>query len=116
MDVCALDELIPGVVRVVELADQPNVGLLRLADEVRAFGLMCPHRGGPLERGRVRSGLTSEAPGEMTLEPEHCVLTCPWHNWEFSLEDGRALFDTKRKLRMYPTEVDGGRVRLRLDA
>ncbi len=113
-DVCALAELTPGAIRVVELKGRPNVGLLLTNGKVRAFGLMCPHKGAPLEWGTVRSGLSATAPGEVVLQADRCVLTCPWHNWEFSLEDGHALFDAKRRMRMYPAVVEGGRVRLQI--
>jgi len=50
------------------------------------------------------------------LDPEHCVLACPWHGWEYSLEDGHALFDERRRLIMFPTVVEGGRVWIQLDS
>jgi nitrite reductase (NADH) small subunit len=116
VDVCALDALAPGVVRVVELDGRPDVGVVLVNGELRAFGLMCPHKGGPLEKGDIRVGLSADAPGHRALDPEHCVLVCPWHKWEYSLEDGSALFDERRRLIMYPIVEDAGRVRLQLDA
>lgn len=116
VDVCELDALVPGVVRVVELDGRPNVGVVLVNGELRAFGLLCPHKGGPLEQGVIRVGLSADAPGERILDPEHCVLACPWHKWEYSLGDGRALFDERRRLVMYPTVVQAGRVRIQLDA
>jgi nitrite reductase/ring-hydroxylating ferredoxin subunit len=115
VDVCELDELVPGVVRVVELDERPNVGVVLVNGELRAFGLMCPHKGGPLEKGIIRDGLTSAGPGDRILDPQHCVLACPWHKWEYSLDDGRALYDKRRKLIMYPVAVKAGRVELHLD-
>ena len=115
IDVCELDALVPGVVRVVELDGRPNVGVVLVNGDPRAFGLICPHKGGPLDKGILRVGLSSDGPGERALNPERCVLACPWHKWEYSLEDGRALFDERRRLIMYPTVVEAGRVRIRLD-
>jgi nitrite reductase/ring-hydroxylating ferredoxin subunit len=115
VDVCELDALVPGVIRVVELDGRPNVGVVLVNGELRAFGLMCPHKGGPLDKGVLRAGLSSDGPGERALDPERCVLACPWHKWEYSLEDGRALFDERRKLIMYPAVLESGRVRIRLD-
>jgi nitrite reductase/ring-hydroxylating ferredoxin subunit len=115
IDVCELDALEPGVVRVVELDGRPNLGVVLVNGELRAFGLLCPHKGGPLEKGILRVGLSSDGPGRRALDPEHCVLACPWHKWEYSLEDGRALFDERRRLIMHPTVVEAGRVRIRLD-
>lgn len=114
VDVCELDALVPGVVRVVELDGRPDVGVVVFNGVLCAFGLMCPHRGGPLDKGILRVGLSSDGPGQRSLDPERCVLACPWHKWEYSLEDGRALFDERRKLIIYPTVVEAGRVRIRL--
>lgn len=116
VDVCELDALEPGVIRVVEVGGRPSVGVALVNGEPRAFGLMCPHKGGPLENGAIRVGLSSDGPGERALDPRHCVLVCPWHKWEYSLEDGRALFDERRRLTMYPTVVQAGRVRIALDS
>jgi nitrite reductase/ring-hydroxylating ferredoxin subunit len=115
VDVCELGALVPGVVRVVELGGRPSVGVVLVNGEPRAFGLTCPHKGGPLEQGTIRVGLSSDGPGERALDSQHCVLACPWHKWEYSLEDGRALFDERRRLIMYPTLVQAGRVRIALD-
>lgn len=115
VDVCELDALVPGVVRVVERDGRPNVGIVLVNGEPRAFGLMCPHRGGPLEKGVIRVGLNSGGPGARALDPQHCVLVCPWHKWEYSLQDGHALFDDRRKLVMYPIVVEAGRVQIQLD-
>jgi nitrite reductase (NADH) small subunit len=115
VDVCTSDALAPGVVHVVELKGRPNVGVARVNGELRAFGLLCPHKGGPLEKGLLRPGLSADAPGHRRLDPEHCVLVCPWHKWEYSLEDGRALFDERRRLIMYPIVEDAGHVRVQLD-
>jgi len=51
----------------------------------------CPHRGGPLSRGRVEraapDGSVELSPGE----PGIPAVRCPLHGWLFSLEDGRCL-------------------------
>lgn len=115
VDVCELDALAPGVVRVLELEGRPNVGVVLVNGEPRAFGLSCPHKGGPLEKGVVRLGLRSDGPGRRILDPHDCVLVCPWHKWEYSLQNGRALLDQSRRLVMYPALVQSGRVRIALD-
>lgn len=53
----------------------------------------CPHEGHPLSMGLVRDG----------------VLTCPWHNWKFSLETGHCLFGGESARRL-PSEVHAGEV------
>ncbi len=58
-----------------------RVGDRRLAvfrlDDGRLFALddACPHEGYPLSKGSVKD----------------CVVTCPWHNFKFRLEDGSCI-------------------------
>ncbi|HHC07824.1 MAG TPA: Rieske (2Fe-2S) protein, partial [Actinobacteria bacterium] len=72
--VCSVDELPEGSRRLVD-ADGRKVALFRTASGIYAVDDRCPHRGYGLVRGEVRDD----------------VLTCEWHNWKFSLADGRCL-------------------------
>ncbi|WP_421795342.1 Rieske (2Fe-2S) protein [Haliscomenobacter sp.] len=48
----------------------------------------CPHAGAPICQGRITSKLVVESAQNLNLDSEHPVLRCPWHGWEFNLEDG----------------------------
>ena len=58
----------------------------------------CPHQGAPLCDGLV----------------EDRTVTCTWHGWRFSLEDGRWLDSPKSKIRIgsYPVRVEGGEIQV----
>ena len=58
----------------------------------------CLHLGGPLGEGRL----------------EGCVLTCPWHGWQYDVRTGQNEFDLAIQLRTYDVQVDDGEVRVRL--
>ena len=61
------------------------------AGALRAIDNLCPHEGYPLVSGNVRD----------------CVLTCAWHNFKFSLDDGSCLVG-EEDVRVWPVrEVDG---------
>jgi 3-phenylpropionate/trans-cinnamate dioxygenase ferredoxin subunit len=110
VDVCALSDLRPDAIREV------RVGPLRAAAAVHdgrvyVFQAQCPHRGGPLIRGAIRARVSAERPGEIVLDQERPVVTCPWHNFEYSLDTGEALWNPKLCIRVFPTEVIDGRVR-----
>jgi nitrite reductase/ring-hydroxylating ferredoxin subunit len=110
VEVCGLEELQSGAIREV------RVGGLRAAavlhdSRVYVFQAQCPHRGGPLTRGALRPRVTGERSGEMVLDTEHPVVTCPWHNFEYSLETGEALWNPKLCIRLFASEVVDGRVR-----
>jgi nitrite reductase/ring-hydroxylating ferredoxin subunit len=112
VDVCALDDLRPD--RILEV----RVGRLRAGATVHngrvyVFQTQCPHRGGPLARGAIRAPVSADRPGEMLLDQDHPVVSCPWHNFEFSLETGAARWNAELCIRVFPTEAVGGRVRTR---
>lgn len=58
----------------------------------------CPHQGAPLSEGIVF---------------DKCV-TCTWHGWRFSLEDGRWLDSLKSKIRVpaYAVRVKGDEIQV----
>jgi len=38
------------------------------------------------------------------------VLRCPWHEWEYDIATGEALFDPQVKIVRYPVEVVDGSI------
>ena len=60
----------------------------------------CPHQGAPLCDGMV----------------EGKTVTCSFHGWRFSLEDGRWLDSPKSKIqvRTHPVRVEGDQVQVRV--
>ena len=55
------------------VVDGRIVALFRVADEVYAMDGICPHQGGPLGQGQLNG----------------CILTCPWHGWQYDVRDGQ---------------------------
>jgi nitrite reductase/ring-hydroxylating ferredoxin subunit len=58
----------------------------------------CPHQGAPLCDGIIMDR----------------TVTCTWHGWRFSLEDGRWLDSPRSKLSIgsYPVRVDGDEIQV----
>jgi nitrite reductase/ring-hydroxylating ferredoxin subunit len=112
LEVCRLDELESGAIREVRVGKLHAAAVLH-DGRVYVFQAQCPHRGGPLTRGALRARVTGERPGEMVLDPEHPVVTCPWHNFEYGLDTGQALWNAKLCIRVFACEVVDGRVRAR---
>ncbi len=52
----------------------------------------CPHAGGNLSGGSVEDGM----------------VTCRWHQWQFSLETGVCVHSDKARVRRYPAEIRDG--------
>lgn len=71
------------------------VALFRTSeDEVFATSDRCPHKGGPLSEGIVHGR----------------KVTCPLHNWVFSLETGEAQGADEGQIATYPLRVEDGRM------
>lgn len=72
-----------------------RIAVFRTAtDDVYAIEDRCPHKGGPLSQGIVHAA----------------AVTCPLHNWVFSLETGRALGADEGSVRTYALKRDGERI------
>ncbi len=74
-----------------------RIAVFRDGDQVAALSSVCRHQNGPLGEGHVRDG---------------CVV-CPWHGWEYRLEDGRAPAPFTEKIATYPVRLVDGRVQVR---
>ncbi|MGF6861619.1 nitrite reductase (NADH) small subunit [Rhodobacteraceae bacterium MBR-64] len=94
LDIGALDDIPQRGARVVKTV-HGCVAVFRTGDD-RVFAMddRCPHRGGPLSEGIVHG---------------HAV-TCPLHNWVFSLETGMAQGADEGAVATYPARVEGGRI------
>ncbi|MGI3164122.1 nitrite reductase small subunit NirD [Pseudooceanicola sp. 200-1SW] len=73
------------------------IAVFRTAEaEVFAASNSCPHKGGPLSEGIVHG--------------RH--VTCPLHNWVFSLETGAAQGADEGQIATYPIRLEEGRLLL----
>ena len=78
---------------------QGKIGVFRTHDD-RIFAIEdhCPHKGGPLTQGIVHGA----------------AVTCPLHNWVFSLETGKALGADEGAVKTIPVRVEDGRIAIGL--
>lgn len=70
-----------------------KVLVARTVEGVAAYRNVCPHQMGPVVEGR--------------LDDEANRVICPWHGWEFSLEDGRNPMIDLSLIRVDVTVEDG---------
>jgi nitrite reductase/ring-hydroxylating ferredoxin subunit len=89
---CATADITPGTGKTVTVADK-ELALFNVDGTFHAIDNECPHRGGPLGEGEL----------------EGCLLTCPWHAWQFDLRTGESVTDDSR-VSVYPCKVEGGQV------
>ena len=76
------------------------VAVFRVGDEVFATANSCPHKGASLCEGEVVC--------------EEKIVRCPWHHWNWNLEDGSLEADPRQHLRKFDVAIEGDDVVLRL--
>jgi 3-phenylpropionate/trans-cinnamate dioxygenase ferredoxin subunit len=98
LDVCPVDELPPGAVKIV-VAGDIAVGVYNLDGELYAIEDRCSHDDGPLAEGE--------------FDPETGVAICPRHGSQFDIRTGRALtLPAYLPVDTFPVRVDDGIVKV----
>lgn len=96
LDIGSLDDIPVLGARIVKTA-VGCIAVFRTAeDEVFATSDRCPHKGGPLSEGIVHGK----------------SVTCPLHNWVFSLETGEAQGADEGQISTFAIKVEAGRLLL----
>lgn len=102
---CATD-LAPGQRKIVAI-DGREIGVFNVQGEFYALRNLCPHRSGPLCLGRVRPLVVTTGVYQRDYEREGEILKCPWHQWEFDIKTGQALYDEKLRVKTYRVVQEG---------
>lgn len=90
-------EVDEGVGLPVEVDGRP-IALILDGGTYYAIDDCCPHQGAPLSDGLVADR----------------TVTCTWHGWRFSLEDGRWLDSPRTRIGTYPVRVVGDEIQVAL--
>lgn len=93
-------------------AGKHSVGIIRLrGGELKAVRNRCPHKSAPICRGIVGGTWPPSQPGELRFDRDGEVLVCPWHGFEYDLQDGREMYrDMPTRLRFFAVAVRDGTV------
>jgi nitrite reductase/ring-hydroxylating ferredoxin subunit/DMSO/TMAO reductase YedYZ heme-binding membrane subunit len=94
LDAAAIETIPEGGGVVVRPTDGEAVAIFRNQGRLSAVSNLCAHQNGPLGEGRVLDG----------------CITCPWHGFQYRLEDGCAPPPFTEKLATYRLRIEGGRV------
>lgn len=93
----------PNWVRVATVAECPPGSSLEVVADARIVALfnvdgsfyaldgVCPHQGGPLGKGELGG----------------CVVTCPWHGWQFDVTTGCNQLRPTMIQQPFPVRVEG---------
>ncbi|MEM8786652.1 MAG: Rieske 2Fe-2S domain-containing protein [Pseudomonadota bacterium] len=96
----APEEIEEGFAKVVRLDNGERVAVFRHEGRLSAISNACAHQNGPLGEGRIVDG---------------CV-TCPWHGFQYRLEDGCSPAPFTEKVPTYKLRLSDGRVEIYPDA
>jgi nitrite reductase/ring-hydroxylating ferredoxin subunit len=95
--VARVDDVPSGTIHSVK-AGEEEIALAHCNGGFYAVQGHCLHLQGPLGQGEL----------------EGCVLTCPWHGWQYDVRTGQHEFDLAIQLRTYDVQVEDGEVRVRV--
>ena len=76
------------------------VALYHVDGEFFALDGVCPHAGGPLGQGTV----------------DGCVVTCPWHGWQFDVRSGQHQTAASLCHVSFPVKVEDGAIFVDVEA
>lgn len=89
----------PGAAREL-VADDRLVALYNVEGNFFALDGVCPHQGGPLGNGELAG----------------CVVTCPWHGWQFDVTTGKHRISPSVTQPRFATRVEDGGVWVDLES
>ncbi|MGB0507711.1 MAG: Rieske 2Fe-2S domain-containing protein [Pikeienuella sp.] len=98
--VCLVDEINEGFARIARLSTGDRVAVFRHKGALSAISNHCAHQNGPLGEGKIIAG---------------CV-TCPWHGFQYRVEDGCSPEPFTEKVPTYRVKLDQGVVYVDPDA
>jgi nitrite reductase/ring-hydroxylating ferredoxin subunit len=96
--IATCDECPPGAAREY-VAEGRIVALFNVDGAWHALDGVCPHQGGPLGQGTL----------------EGCVVTCPWHGWQFDVRTGQHQINRQLAQPRFDVRVEEGWVLVNLE-
>jgi nitrite reductase/ring-hydroxylating ferredoxin subunit len=91
-------DILPGSAIAVQ-AGRYTVAVFRIGDDFFALSNACPHKGASLCEGKV------------VIEDR--IVRCPWHHWNWKLDNGALQSDPRQRTRVFEIAIDGEDVVLR---
>jgi nitrite reductase (NADH) small subunit len=73
------------------LVEDRLIALFNVDGRFYALDGICPHQGGPLGKGKLTG----------------CIVTCPWHGWQFDVSTGQHEANRSLKQPGFPVKAEG---------
>lgn len=99
--------------RVIVEVEGREICVFKHGDELYAYLNWCPHQSGPVCEGPLHGQWEASYDREnleleKTWSEEDAVINCPWHGWQFNLENGECLSDSSARIPSYPVREQDG--------
>ena len=94
LHVAKISEFEESRARIVRPGDAEAIAVFRHGNKIFAVSNVCRHQGGPLGEGKII---------------DDCI-TCPWHGFQYRMEDGRSPEPFTEKIATYATRIEGDAV------
>jgi len=95
--VCAISDCPEGEAREFAVSGR-IVAIFHVEGQFYSMDGICPHQGGPLGKGTLNG----------------CVLTCPWHGWQYNVTNGQHETNKSIQHSCFETRVADNQVQVRL--
>lgn len=92
LKVADVDEMEDARAKIVRPVSGEAIAVFRDGDKVSAVSNVCRHQGGPLGEGKIVDG----------------CITCPWHGFQYRMEDGQSPPPFTEKIATYATRIVDG--------
>ena len=92
LKVATIDEMEDARAKIVRPVKGEAIAVFRDGDKVSAVSNVCRHQGGPLGEGKIVDG----------------CITCPWHGFQYRMEDGQSPPPFTEKIATYATRIIDG--------
>lgn len=92
LKVARVDEMQDARAKIVRPAQGEAIAVFRDGDKISAVSNVCRHQGGPLGEGKIVDG----------------CITCPWHGFQYRMEDGQSPPPFTEKIATYATRIMDG--------
>jgi nitrite reductase/ring-hydroxylating ferredoxin subunit len=91
--IAVVDDCPPGRSLEVVVGDRV-IALFNVDGQFFALDGVCPHQGGPLGGGELAG----------------CVVTCPWHGWQFDVTSGQHQLNRNITQPQFTTKIENASV------
>jgi sulfoxide reductase heme-binding subunit YedZ len=92
LKVAEIDEMEDARAKIIRPEKGEAIAVFRDGNKVSAVSNVCRHQGGPLGEGKIVDG----------------CITCPWHGFQYRMEDGQSPPPFTEKIATYATRIVDG--------